>query len=433
MKLISCLLIIFLLSLSKIQAQQLSPGDDCTAITAAEVWNYDLEQLSLATYKGKWIILDFWNHSCITCIQSFSKMEKLQQQFNKHLQIILVSKESADSTIRFFKKHKRIPVPSFPFITAAISIWHRFNPDHTPFQAWIDDKGILRYITGPYNLTTAHIQEVLEGKKLDIASALPLPKKQTGPSFSWDNIHTGFQSRILPCAEGSINKTFEAQHVANGRFIRMSRACSSVGDLLMKAFSEYDKYNFKTPAQLIWLLEDKTPYTLPIDPDRWDNWKKQYSYSYELILPVQYIDQRYQFMQQDIQRFFGLKVSREKKELPALSLVSTGDNIGLQTRAMAVTDNLRQSSLRNPVSDSIRSMNNKPFKELADRISSWVLYYLKIPFQDKTGYTGNIDISLSEKAIDPFNWEQLNKELSKYNLKLVKDSALTDVLIIRKY
>lgn len=426
------LFMLFQLAFSPVRSQQLQPGDDCRALIGEETWQYSGQPLRMADYQGKWVVLDFWNHSCITCVQAFAPMEALQKEFADQLQVVLVSKESRDSTIRFFKKRKKIEVPPFPFITSAIDLWHRFNPDHSPFHAWINPQGQLCYVTGPHNLTVGHFREVLAGKKPYMASVVPVAKPVVQTGFSFEGLRAGYQSRILPCGEGSIERNVEAERMGNGQFIRMSKACSSVEGLLLKAFEEYDKYRFSSPAQVLWMLDDTTKYVLPADPGERDAWKQGHSYSYELVIPVEQQSTRYAYMQEDVQRYFGLTAVVEKRELTCMSLVRTGDTRLLLPETAEVGDNLWPSSPRHPINDSIRVLHNRPFSEFAERIGGWITYATGIPFADQTGYHGKVTIRLSDKTIDPLNIDQLNTELLAYGLQLITSSALFDVLVIRK-
>ena len=67
------------------------------------VLNYHRSKLSLGDFAGKYIILDFWNQGCVPCIAAFPEIDSLQKHFKDKLQIILVNKESKESTIAFFR------------------------------------------------------------------------------------------------------------------------------------------------------------------------------------------------------------------------------------------------------------------------------------------------------------------------------------------
>lgn len=54
-------------------------------------------QHSLATYRGKYVLLDFWGHWCGPCVRAMPKVNALHQQYADKLTIIGVAMESASS------------------------------------------------------------------------------------------------------------------------------------------------------------------------------------------------------------------------------------------------------------------------------------------------------------------------------------------------
>jgi thiol-disulfide isomerase/thioredoxin len=51
-------------------------------------------QHSLATYRGKYVLLDFWGHWCGPCISSIPKVKQLHTQYADRLTIIGIAAES---------------------------------------------------------------------------------------------------------------------------------------------------------------------------------------------------------------------------------------------------------------------------------------------------------------------------------------------------
>lgn len=51
--------------------------------------------LSLTTYRGKYVLIDFWGHWCAPCIKSFPKLKQLQQSYIEQLVLVGVAAEFA--------------------------------------------------------------------------------------------------------------------------------------------------------------------------------------------------------------------------------------------------------------------------------------------------------------------------------------------------
>ena len=68
-------------------------------------------QHSLATYRGKYVLLDFWGHWCHPCIEAMPKVNALHQQYGDKLTIVGVAMESANSAPLWKKAIRQHHVP----------------------------------------------------------------------------------------------------------------------------------------------------------------------------------------------------------------------------------------------------------------------------------------------------------------------------------
>src|SRR5688572_1002328 len=65
-----------------------------------KVFNYHKQSLNLKDFKGKALVLDFWNKGCGACISSWPRLLKLQNHFRDQLQIILVNDKDSEDEIK---------------------------------------------------------------------------------------------------------------------------------------------------------------------------------------------------------------------------------------------------------------------------------------------------------------------------------------------
>ena len=68
-------------------------------------------QHSLATYRGRYVLLDFWGHWCSPCVRAMPKVNALHQQYADKLTIIGVAMESASSAPLWKKAIRQHHVP----------------------------------------------------------------------------------------------------------------------------------------------------------------------------------------------------------------------------------------------------------------------------------------------------------------------------------
>ena len=134
-------------------------------------------------------------------------------------------------------------------------------------------------------------------------------------------------------------------------------------------------------------------------------------------------------MRHDLERYVGLVFKKEKRELPCIILQRTGDGDLLQTKGGQAQNTFKASSSWKVYTESVRVLTNQPFKRLSHFIKSRINYQQKLSFVDESNYTGNIDISVRMESVDPFNMEELNKDLKKYGLQLIKGKREVDVFV----
>ena len=71
--------------------QSLKVGDKVPDITFTNLINFHDKTARLSDFKGKLLILDFWNSKCSPCIASWPKLLELQKEYHEEIQIVLVN------------------------------------------------------------------------------------------------------------------------------------------------------------------------------------------------------------------------------------------------------------------------------------------------------------------------------------------------------
>jgi thiol-disulfide isomerase/thioredoxin len=107
-------------------------------------WVNTGEPLSLAKFRGKFVLLDFWTYCCINCIHLMPELEKLERAYPN--QLVVVGVHSAkfegeqelqnirDAVLRYEIEH---PVVNDPEMT----IWRRYGVRSWPTLVLIDPNG----------------------------------------------------------------------------------------------------------------------------------------------------------------------------------------------------------------------------------------------------------------------------------------------------
>ncbi len=292
------------------QNQKLSIGDVLPDVVMKDVINYPAKEIRLSDFKGRYVVLDFWNHNCHYCIASFRNIDSMQKLFGSKLQIILVNREEKRFTEEFFRTRKQIKMPGVPMATGNTQLISLFPKDGYPYSVWIDPEGVIRQMTLAHNMTVKNLGSFVGGEALQLSNAAR--KIFYGPLFHYksDSLENkiGYYSSITRYVD-DLNIGFTELARFNESLIELSSSGSSILELYKKAYREGDKYNFNEEGSVQLKVKDTSVYVRPANPDLRDEWNRRHSYNYTLFLPVSRHQEAYQMMQEDLRRYFGLKAS----------------------------------------------------------------------------------------------------------------------------
>ena len=421
-----------LLSCFRGSGQALQVGDTLPSLTVGSMLNYPGDSLKLRALKGKLLIFDFWSTGCRSCIQAFPKMDSLQRTFGDRLQVILVNGESRDSTLRFFAKHKKIPMPGLPMVTGDTLLQQLFPHIYVPHHVWVDGTGRVRFITDGHNATAENIGQFLDKGALAlrekkyreqyvVSSLLELPKAERDAA-------TEHYALVARCISGvSIGHALHRSgptEPAN----RITMNCASIVQLFTAAFFGEKGLDYWPRNALILEVSDPFSYELQEGSNRTDEWQASHSYNYELRVPTGDSSRLFQVMQEHLMAYFGIEASVERRKVKCLVLLKRGQKDKLRSKGGEAESNFWVES-----SDSVRYLKNQPFDMLTTKLAFLATGKgLATPFIDATGYRGPIDMTLPREALDSLDIALLNRELQRYHLELVEKKWETTVLILKE-
>ncbi|MEP7375989.1 MAG: redoxin domain-containing protein [Chitinophagaceae bacterium] len=408
--------------------EPLAIGDKIPDLVIKNVLNHSAEEFKLSDFKGKYLILDFWNTRCFSCIQAFPEMDSLQKMFKDDLQIVTITSETRQSILEFFKKFKKIKFPSFPFITEDSVLANYFPHDLVPLHIWVDPSLKVRYISASSNATRQHIKNFIEGKEIK------LREKKEISDFDFDKplIAEG-NGRWLSTIKyysyiARVNPDLwlpELHFVASDDGSIKNLLSGPVYNLLVTAFNEDGKHNFLAKNAVHFDVSDSSKYMLPRDRSKQDSWLSENTYVYDLSVPKEKRKTIFKIMQQDLTRFFDLEVKIEKKKIDCLALIriSAKDKLKSTAEKAAFVYNGMKA-------DSLWGLKNQPLSIFVKTLNRVLNYKIDQPIIDETGYSGNAAIGISIESISPINLTLLKKELRKYDLDLVPKKIATEVLVV---
>ncbi|MBD5356702.1 MAG: TlpA family protein disulfide reductase [Bacteroides sp.] len=141
--------------------QEMASGD----IMAPDFILKDLEgkDVSLAQFKGKWVILDFWGSWCIWCIKGFPELKEAYEKYKDELVIVGIDCNESEEAWKAGVAKYELPWVNV-YCPQGNPLLEQFGIQGFPTKAIIDPEGKIRNITTGHNPEFFTILSNLIGK-----------------------------------------------------------------------------------------------------------------------------------------------------------------------------------------------------------------------------------------------------------------------------
>jgi thiol-disulfide isomerase/thioredoxin len=148
--------------------------------------------LSIASLKGKVVLVDFWTYSCINCQRALPHLEAWYREYHKY-GLVIIGVHTPEFAFERVIGNVRRAVHSlgvnYPVaIDDSYLTWENYGTEQWPSEYLIDQTGQLRYIDageGDYGQTETLIRDLLSayGRRLPASTAVAdlTPKETTTP------------------------------------------------------------------------------------------------------------------------------------------------------------------------------------------------------------------------------------------------------------
>ncbi|MBE9602590.1 TlpA disulfide reductase family protein, partial [Pedobacter sp. MC2016-24] len=73
-------------------------------MSIGKLMNYKSKTAKFSDFRGKLVILDFWNTHCAPCVKELPGMDSLQEEFGRKIAIIPVTRNELPQVQSYFKK-----------------------------------------------------------------------------------------------------------------------------------------------------------------------------------------------------------------------------------------------------------------------------------------------------------------------------------------
>lgn len=401
--------------------------------------NYPVQQVSLSDFADRLVIMELWSRSCASCIAGFPKLQQLQEQFGESLQIILVNpwanKEELEQLMERRKQLFGFDL-QLPVAYGDTDLYDMFTVDGSlggvPHFVWIHGGEIISVTHRVYE---EDIQAILCGEEVEMEQKLvkyPVLMKADQPLFVAGNAGNGegiLWHSVLSHRVPNL-RTHARTNSNSGDVKRMGAINVTVDVLFRNAYSSRNPvsshtWDFLPGSRLMFDMPDASKFVYMADGKH--NWKNQYCYQLYASLNVD--DERmYRYMQQDLERYFGVMAKWEKREVECLVITSNNHNL-LMSKS---TDKMREGVYWTNIYLDAMRIENATMAEFVNWLEKQTFFGMYTwPIIDETGFEGVIT-NLELVGILDHNWESWNYELEKYGLRFLVEKRTADILVIKE-
>ncbi|WP_418501824.1 TlpA family protein disulfide reductase [Flagellimonas sp.] len=421
--------------LGQVEYSKLEVGDQVPDFELENLINGQGKSRKISDYKGKLLILDIWGVHCASCIRSWPKLMKLQNQFTDEIQIVIVNPfEEKEKVKKIFEKREGVIGEKITLLSSNVGkdgryrtmINQLFPRSSVPHVIWINPEGIIVGITYGTTINEKNIKAILQGEdieltKIDNGNVWPVvysePLYIHNNGGMYENVF--WQSSFTRASKWLSN----VQHFSNdGTAVAIN---SSVKDLYRLAYTTDKNLNTYVPQLLLpkYVSLEVKDSTLYVGHSESGIRDEDRFFTYQLIAPPGTAKEKLRAsMQSDLDRYIGLDAVWEKRVKKCLVLRAM-DTLAIQYREG------QKISLNNNL--TYMKINKYPVAEMFKRLElDTPGYYNTNIFIDETGFKGllgNIEVETDLSNID-----SLNKALEKYTLKFSVEYRKVNILVIRE-
>lgn len=413
-------------------------------------------------YQGKWLIIDFWNKGCSSCVKLFPEENEWQKKYKKNIQFLLIGEEDNKNEIRpLYEKYRtRLHLD----LTCAFDSLLFRNLDITscPHYLVISPDGILKAVTN--HIESADLDKFLKGEMPSLSNTYIRSSRSEGKIYILDekkpylsNGNGGPDSLAL--LRITISKVDEAKYASPRDTARSASFKQNVlgwapklGQFIIIRWTLADIYR-QAYFGNVGAFQPQFPFRGDVGDNIYGNFYGKYAFniSYECSDSSRFISKDRQNIVgrygmsvmlpqgatvEDYQRaiigaldnYLNVKSSIETKMVPCWKLIVSSDKAksDLMTKGDKpfITGNRMGKNFINVTVDDViyQLYGLSPFF----REVNWQAF--EDPIFDETGIKGNIDINIDAPMTDS---GEVLKSLRAKGLELVRGYKEMKVLVIK--
>ncbi|WEK36136.1 MAG: redoxin domain-containing protein [Candidatus Pseudobacter hemicellulosilyticus] len=442
----SCALLTVLVCIAQKDYSRIRVGEKVPELELRNIINFSTDKVLMSEFKGKLLILDFWNIGCSVCIANFPKMEKLQKEFGNDIQILLVNTLDSKELLkkRGFPQNTRSKIlneTNLPIVIGDTILNTLFPHEGEPFHVWIGNDGVVKGMTNYLGTTGDQIRNYLEGKEVSLLNKL-----------NPNDFYLNNKSSILKEENSKI-----LQNILASSILTKNLAMMGWDNWIKDSTQDYKLVGYRYSGTGIQLLSTALinlstkyrdsamflfyPDRIVLDvrrPDKFvpphigseniSTWMDSNYYYYEIRLPSDRMSDSErnnrtiiaQAMLEDLQRYLFVTASIQERYVPCYVLKRISNKKKYVSQSKTVLNYFYESG--------VFKIENSPISVFTSALR-YALGYKGMPIIDETEFGDSVMVDLEING-DLNKLEDVRKGLAKYDMDLVEETRLIDVVVV---
>lgn len=403
-------------------------GDAIPPTVLTGIQNHPTGTLDLVkASQEKLIILDFWATWCGACLAGMPKLDTLMREFNKELEVILVTKEVQGYVGQVFRKRRELEayIPQLPIYYGDTVLNRLFLHNTIPTYVWLKNGKVIGITE---EVTKKAVELAIEGREIGLRmkveksyekldktkeTLLQFLYKHSAPSsevFRTYSFWTGYIDRLGPTGG------FWHQLSMEGEVVRFTGTNFAIENLYRTAFGRASTYINDAAVE----ITSKSPYFVSRDLSgmEYEDWLVKYGLNYEVVVePGRDIFEK---MQSDVIQAFPEIHARIVPTLDTCLVLeifnnNPDKNWRVEDGGFAQVDVNGSQTLE------------AEMISLMIKFEHMIFYRSKYPIVDSTGYLGKVNLVLNGRLQSV---SDVNRELEPYGLRVTKKTATYQKLLL---
>lgn len=406
---------VLILSIATTQSQGMLIGDHISDFELKQMLNYSSDKARLTDFTdNKALLVDFWFTACASCIESFPKLDSIQKEFKDDLNVLLVTFETKEKVLKTFNTIKRISHVKLPSVVADTLMHLIFPHMSAPHEIWISKDGKIKAITDHRDVTRSNIKTLIEGKELN------LPVKKDNMEYSLFSpakpleLDKIFKSTVISAHQPGL-PSFDGMYVhPDNGFLRAQATNTDFQSLYVIAYNQLGKsFNYNR-----FIIDSNVVKRLKLN----ESAGERNTYCYESWWRDTSRMKACSEMQNELDHFFNLNSSFEKREMPCIVLRQKSSKKAFINSSAGLREDVYYNN------DTL-FLDNVYLKYPAEAVLNYGKFaWSPLQFFDEIGYDGKVTMRLPKKFE---SIGQANRFLKDFDLEVVIENRWLDVIVIK--